>query len=770
MGDWDCYCALCAAPFHCFDLFNEEFGNREDASDPQVIKAEDLEWLENLRVLGFNPNAPGVNKCFITGPATSSDYGSFYCELGEDPNVPPATERGPPARTIITAYSTFNPDEPIAMAFHADCLEVFAQALTYQLHGKCKPKLDLTMVDKDLLYGTMTKLTEECLMALKLDYGELADSVIEQYWGYQPGQEAWVSNPLTSPQITSFLKTIQHQNTISPPNQPESEPTPPHTTNPFSKLAKEITCEILLYLPYPALQALTLSGLLPFHLSSISAFWKRKLAIDMPFLWDILTLSNLGDGFDIYHTMKRHCFATTPETEIGEDQIPRVVGQRDLSLVLGLANRRRVWNTCLQLAVLYEKEMGECGGGGGNGNKNEDVDQEILMGSKSLGVPIVAAPVSKDAKFLSVFLMERWEDLDREWVVKFYFEEGEGGRLCGVERVGGVVFGERRGEGWSVVVGEEVRIVGFVLNVGGAGDLGREARVGVTGVKVLFQDGTEFQIGSDEGDKRLLRAGEGMVVTGLSGELANGVIQRFGLLQCPRGTTLPPTHTAPPTVQRHLWKTSLPQPNIQATTYQTGYWTPARSFDTIPMSFLIFGTTPLELAKITGFSSDAKLRSFGVHFADGSEAVIGPRDGVEGERKVFRIDGAGGEVVTKVEVGMNHLPMAIKITTSHNRIAFFGTNQKNEHVIYEPPPSTHLIAGIYASWGYSADRRKCTTISVLTAAKDGGLGDEGEVPGVMDGTAWSPPGFENARPLAPRSEAIAVANEEDYVEFAGRWW
>lgn len=40
----------------------------------------------------------------------------------------------------------------------------------------------------------------------------------------------------------------------------------------------------------------------------------------------------------------------------------------------------------------------------------------------------------------------------------------------------------------------------------------------------------------------------------------------------------------------------------------------------------------------------------------------------------------------------------------------------------------------------------------------------------MDGTAWSPPGFENARPLAPRSEAIAVANEEDYVEFAGRWW
>lgn len=22
MGDYDCYCALCAAPFHCYDPFN----------------------------------------------------------------------------------------------------------------------------------------------------------------------------------------------------------------------------------------------------------------------------------------------------------------------------------------------------------------------------------------------------------------------------------------------------------------------------------------------------------------------------------------------------------------------------------------------------------------------------------------------------------------------------------------------------------------------------------------------------------------------------
>ena len=77
------------------------------------------------------------------------------------------------------------------------------------------------------------------------------------------------------------------------------------------------------------------------------------------------------------------------------------------------------------------------------------------------------------------------------------------------------------------------------------------------------------------------------------------------------------------------------------------------------MSFLLFGSTPSDLSKVTGFSSDGKKRYFAVHFADGSETSIGPRD--EGARKVFRIDGKGGEVVQKVEVGMNHLPMAVKV-------------------------------------------------------------------------------------------------------------
>lgn len=80
------------------------------------------------------------------------------------------------------------------------------------------------------------------------------------------------------------------------------------------------------------------------------------------------------------------------------------------------------------------------------------------------------------------------------------------------------------------------------------------------------------------------------------------------------------------------------------------------------MQALLFAQDSSDLSKVAGFSSDTKMRSFAVHFDDGTERRIGPNDADESERKVFKIDGAGGEVVRRVEVGMNSLPMAIKVS------------------------------------------------------------------------------------------------------------
>ena len=143
------------------------------------------------------------------------------------------------------------------------------------------------------------------------------------------------------------------------------------------------------------------------------------------------------------------------------------------------------------------------------------------------------------------------------------------------------------------------------------------------------------------------------------------------------------------------------------------------------MQALIFGTTETELEQVTGYSSDTKCQFFGAHFRNGTKHYIGMNESEREERdkKTFLIDGEGGERVSKVEVGMNHLPTGIKVclppsfntrlwnwkranygglgkvTTNRNRIAFFGSTQKNYHVVYEPDENG-FIAGIYASWGY----------------------------------------------------------------------
>lgn len=74
--------------------------------------------------------------------------------------------------------------------------------------------------------------------------------------------------------------------------------------------------------------------------------------------------------------------------------------------------------------------------------------------------------------------------------------------------------------------------------------------------------------------------------------------------------------------------------------------------------------TPAE--SIIGISSDAALSAFAVHYDDGTTRRVGPgqsRDVAEvpEDAKMFAIDGPGGERVVKVEVGMNSLPMALKV-------------------------------------------------------------------------------------------------------------
>jgi len=161
-------------------------------------------------------------------------------------------------------------------------------------------------------------------------------------------------NPGQSPQITSYMSALKApsillSHTVLLRNHRAA----------FNKLCDEIIHEILLYLPHADFKSLMLTGLISPNITQIQSFWKRKLFLDMPFLFDLPSEPQQKDWFATYRSLRRQCFTTTLETVKDEDGYVKAVVEKDL--VLGLANRRRVWEVCEQVAAafLVEERMSE---------------------------------------------------------------------------------------------------------------------------------------------------------------------------------------------------------------------------------------------------------------------------------------------------------------------------------------------------------------------------------------------------------------------------
>lgn len=434
------------------------------------------------------------------------------------------------------------------MAFHEPCFILLSKAIYYSLHGKVPADLSegesftgegdeaLGFVSKTALYAAMKKLHDveaydHCLS--KVDYMELRIAVKEQYWVCSRGEEvssslclivlggmiqtsktvaemlqAWVSNPLTSDNLTTFFTTTaQTLGLNSAPTTNSSTSTFTTPQNPLTKFPKELISEILLYLPLPFLKSFVLSGLLPFNLSQNNAFWHRKSILDFPFLYDFPVLEGERNWHSIYQELHRQCYATTPSKDDLDD--------RDLTLVLGLANRRRVWGICDQIVGEYIECLNELEDGGG------EVGKEIAEKSLSLSIPIVGNPLPNDGRHISAYFVSSWDELGEGLGLGFFFkQQGDMEMLCGVEVQGKKVFGIQSEKREDVVVKGGVWVEALVLVVSGGSEncLG-SASIGITGLEVILDDEQSIKVGSQTGDKRLLKVNDGMVSTGLIGEL-----------------------------------------------------------------------------------------------------------------------------------------------------------------------------------------------------------------------------------------------------------
>jgi len=138
----------------------------------------------------------------------------------------------------------------------------------------------------------------------------------------------------------------------------------------------------------------------------------------------------------------------------------------------------RLAKTYIEIKGMSEKE-------------NEARSNEIQRASISLQMPLVSSPPSKDARSLQMQFISSWEDLEKELRLVFSFVED--GRLGGIEmnltgesKVFGSVSIPGPGSRIEVIVPAETWIDGLELNICNADDLSADAKVGVSGIKVII--------------------------------------------------------------------------------------------------------------------------------------------------------------------------------------------------------------------------------------------------------------------------------------------
>ncbi|KAL1632887.1 hypothetical protein SLS58_011280 [Diplodia intermedia] len=358
MGSWDCYCAVCGsalgaahvsarprtARFHRWreaqhrraqadesetenddaeksdDVDDETFSidsyEEKFSYDPAILSEADLEWMRPVHVLGFNPDAKGVSKAFVAGPGHYWDYSFSYYSVVSD----------------ITAV----------FPFHWCCFELLLKALT----GTADPG----MLEKDLLYSIMEDLASDCASRLDLDYGT-PDPEDGQFWESRAGEEAYILDQFrNSPTDGSArfwpfsLQTFKK----SPHESPRPDLAARIAHDPFAEIPYDILYKILCLLPLDSLMSLA-NASWPVHVNLLSnhGFWKQLIRRSMPWFFELHEL--MEDSRLVEDCDYRKLF-------LWLEQETRPRGWMD-GPFLAVANRRRIWAVCEQLAERYHERL-----------------------------------------------------------------------------------------------------------------------------------------------------------------------------------------------------------------------------------------------------------------------------------------------------------------------------------------------------------------------------------------------------------------------------
>ncbi|KAL1592714.1 hypothetical protein SLS60_011130 [Paraconiothyrium brasiliense] len=367
--------------------------------DPEKLKRKDVAWLERGHVLGFNPEAPGVTKAFISGRGSYEDYGSFnVVRPGHDPNDPQLGS--------YTCYTSYEPDVLPTYPFHEGCLQVLAKSLGLGKEDE---------IDRDVLYTVFSQNNDDYARVLALNYGQLDGP--EQCWDSVQGEEYVVSDPGYKKDLSKAVQNLipsklfmSRAGSLDLAHKVQNDP--------LRVLPYDVLYEIFTHLSFKDSRSLMQSSWHVFASTRNGPFWKQMLRLHvLPWFWEVSAIA--GDSSTTEHLGEKNSFlwieaATRPRFGIEGP-------------LMGIANRRRIWNVCQQLAPQYAEKVQPVG----QAEPDDAEAQAILDRSQCFHMPIVAYPAPKEIRTVSTQFIRSWSEVSyRSSVLDTYW--GPTGALVGV--------------------------------------------------------------------------------------------------------------------------------------------------------------------------------------------------------------------------------------------------------------------------------------------------------------------------------------------------
>ncbi|KAK8037381.1 hypothetical protein PG991_000727 [Apiospora marii] len=317
-----CFCAVCGGPLDEFAFPHDRF-DHGDHNEIQEV------WIKDVWVIMQDY---ARNGSFIRVQISGKGR---YCGQHDWVGTYPGS-RG--YREFYRLYRDLDMRKP-AFPLHWPCYEL--------LHLVLFDGRDVSQPDMDALFNTLQSLTAYSATHLQLDYGLGGEGRRYSHWTPRLEQDWSLADPSRSEETKSYLLDVLSGSDFTLSN-PACDLVTKVVCDLFSRLPLEIIHMIVSHLGLTdVLNLSSASWIVNVQLRADQRFWWLRLKYELlPFYLELGEFVRKEAALLQRHHPKDLCvwihWSTSPETGDG-------------SPIPGVVNRRRIWNTCLQLKELHQR-------------------------------------------------------------------------------------------------------------------------------------------------------------------------------------------------------------------------------------------------------------------------------------------------------------------------------------------------------------------------------------------------------------------------------